>query len=329
MQDDFVCGTDYESCLDPTGKYIVNGAVVVGSTPGKSGGEYDATKTNRFQEGLYSTWNYSGNTDSSAWAGGNVSGYITANLTSGTGAPSATAGDMVHYLQAKVGYVDNNGKSMGMCIAVLNKCQNYTYSTGSHNTYKGDNDVIKNYLERTLGQIKTMQDEVLAKYGESCINNVSSCLSMNNYSANQATAKNACDAQIRTCASVVSGKSDDDAKNQIIAAAVGGYQCPAGAVLDVATQSIPNPHGSATTKAVVKSIPEGWTCTCQNVGKLFNNACPSACPIDSDAIDTPAAVGASGADGGNVGYPGWTSGNTYCKCKTGKKVGPDQKSCVS
>ncbi|MDE6571220.1 MAG: hypothetical protein K2L95_03340, partial [Alphaproteobacteria bacterium] len=33
MQDDFVCGSDYENCLDPTGKYIVNGEIVVGSMP--------------------------------------------------------------------------------------------------------------------------------------------------------------------------------------------------------------------------------------------------------------------------------------------------------
>ena len=32
MQDDFVCGSDYENCIDPTGKYVVNGAIVVGST---------------------------------------------------------------------------------------------------------------------------------------------------------------------------------------------------------------------------------------------------------------------------------------------------------
>jgi len=36
MQDDFVCGSDYENCLDPTGKWIVNGEVVVGSTPDKT-----------------------------------------------------------------------------------------------------------------------------------------------------------------------------------------------------------------------------------------------------------------------------------------------------
>lgn len=31
MQDDFVCGDNYVQCLDPTGKYIVNGEVVVGA----------------------------------------------------------------------------------------------------------------------------------------------------------------------------------------------------------------------------------------------------------------------------------------------------------
>jgi len=36
MQDDFVCGSDYENCLDPTGKWIVNGEVVVGSQPDKN-----------------------------------------------------------------------------------------------------------------------------------------------------------------------------------------------------------------------------------------------------------------------------------------------------
>jgi len=36
MQDEFVCGSDYENCLDPTGKYIVNGEIVVGGEPDKN-----------------------------------------------------------------------------------------------------------------------------------------------------------------------------------------------------------------------------------------------------------------------------------------------------
>ena len=39
MQDEYVCGTDYELCLDPTGKYIANGEIIRGGTPGVSGGQ--------------------------------------------------------------------------------------------------------------------------------------------------------------------------------------------------------------------------------------------------------------------------------------------------
>ena len=39
MQDEYICGTDYELCLDPTGKYLANGEIVKGGTPGVSGGQ--------------------------------------------------------------------------------------------------------------------------------------------------------------------------------------------------------------------------------------------------------------------------------------------------
>lgn len=39
MQDEYVCGPDYELCLDPTGKYLANGEIVKGGTPGVSGGQ--------------------------------------------------------------------------------------------------------------------------------------------------------------------------------------------------------------------------------------------------------------------------------------------------
>ena len=39
MQDEYICGADYELCLDPTGKYLANGEIVKGGTPGVSGGQ--------------------------------------------------------------------------------------------------------------------------------------------------------------------------------------------------------------------------------------------------------------------------------------------------
>ncbi|MDR1206903.1 MAG: hypothetical protein LBK26_00605, partial [Rickettsiales bacterium] len=51
MQNDFVCGSDYENCMDPTGRYIVAGKVVVGSQPGIPGGG--------LLNGVYKAWGYS------------------------------------------------------------------------------------------------------------------------------------------------------------------------------------------------------------------------------------------------------------------------------
>ncbi len=45
MRDDTICGPNYEKCLDPTGKFIVNGNVVTGSTPN---GELDETRVGEF-----------------------------------------------------------------------------------------------------------------------------------------------------------------------------------------------------------------------------------------------------------------------------------------
>ncbi|MBN1324885.1 MAG: hypothetical protein JW974_01575 [Alphaproteobacteria bacterium] len=193
MQDDFVCGSDYENCLDPTGKYIVNGGVVVGSEPGVSGG--DLTSTSTTATGLYSVWNYTGST---TWGAGTIDAFINQYI----GTAAATPISMVDYLEQKIGYNDpTDGKNYGMCISVLNKCQDQTYdkSTGD---YERNNDVVKGYLERTLIQIKVAQDDLISNYAENCLTDVASCLSTNNYTLSASTAVNACSSVIKTCASV-------------------------------------------------------------------------------------------------------------------------------
>lgn len=215
MQDDFVCGDDYENCLDPTGKYIVNGAVVVGSKPGTSG---DNTGE------LYKTWGY--DTGKNAWSGtadgGDLNDYITQTVVSGAAKTSST--DMSKFLQAKIGYHDDsNGKNYGMCMSVLNKCQDITYTgTGQNLKYNDTNNVIKEFLQRTLVQIKSAQDTILADYAENCISDVTSCLAQNNYDADKNTgdtlssqnklAVKACNSIITTCMSVndVSGTASTE-----------------------------------------------------------------------------------------------------------------------
>ena len=208
MQDDFVCGTDYENCLDPTGKYIVNGAVVIGSAPGYFVNESEASSALspapiQHTTGLYKTWDYANTAGQNAWytsdAGkpSTLAGYIVDSISQD--AVTETDENLVRFLQYKIGYVANN-RTYGMCASVLNKCQNYTYDDGK---FLNDNQVVREYLQRTLTQIKVAQDEIIGSYAENCISDVSSCLSSNNYAAGRENfAINACKAQIVTCMSV-------------------------------------------------------------------------------------------------------------------------------
>ncbi len=207
MQDDYVCGTDYEYCLDPTGKYIVDGEIVVGSTPGYvvDNSEMSAPTADYSQDTLYGTWYY-GTNGKYAFGAGSTAGTLTdyINTTVKDFEPSEKSEKMSLYLMNKIGYNDQDGRSLGMCMSVLNKCQDYTYTgtNASNRTYNPTNNVVKEYLQRTLTKIKVAQDEVISNYAENCISDVSSCLASNNYENSNNIAINACRAQIRTCMSV-------------------------------------------------------------------------------------------------------------------------------
>ena len=217
MQDDYVCGNEYENCLDPTGKYIVNGDIVVGSMPGQSFTSDSAeagASSNYYTDGLYSVWNYSSGTPKpNAWSGKtneSLAKYVDTQFQNYKDVKDSKdlldkpSDDMLGYLMYKIGYIDD-GKSYGMCSNVLNKCQAYTYENDKYNL---DNRVVQEYLTRTMIQIKAAQDEMLADYAETCISDVSSCLGENGYDESASTsaksniAINACRAQIMTCMSV-------------------------------------------------------------------------------------------------------------------------------
>lgn len=212
MQDDFVCGSDYENCLDPTGKYIVNGKVVSGSMPGESG---VTASSGTVASGIYSVWNYD---QTNVWTDGNITGYIDKMVS--TTAPTATSSDIIEYLRAKIGYVDKDGKNKGMCVSVLNKCQDLTYDSRKNGkNFIMNNNVVKEYLQRTLVQIKAQQDKVLADYADACVTDVASCLSQNNYNFSGTTSSTntpsdiaikACMPTIKTCMSVTGNNASDN-----------------------------------------------------------------------------------------------------------------------
>ncbi len=217
MQDDYVCGGDYGNCMDPTGQYIVNGSVVIGSMPGNNTELGDAENngsisTSYSHDRLFDTWNTTN--DKNPWVSVSAdqnSKYITLanyiNDTVNLANAKESSDKMSAYLQNKIGYHDDKtNKDYGMCMDVLNKCQDYTYD--SKGKYKGDNEVIKNFMQRALVQIKAQQDELLASYAEDCINDVQSCLSSNYFdetnpaSTKSRSAINSCYSQIKTCMSV-------------------------------------------------------------------------------------------------------------------------------
>ena len=221
MQDDFVCGRDYENCLDPSGKYIVNGEIVVGSEPGAPGNVnapiYDAWEyVKQGGNSIFNAWGLSGTVGSDTVNAGNLSDYIAETVT--TDSARTTSSDMSKFLQNKIGYHDDDdGKNYGMCMSVLNRCQDITYTESGNNTeYNPQNNVVKEFLNRTLVQIKSAQDSILAEYAEDCITDVASCLAQNNYDADEdventgnKVAMRACNPVITTCMSVNSIEKEE------------------------------------------------------------------------------------------------------------------------
>lgn len=266
MQDDFVCGSNYTNCLDPTGKYIVNGSIIVGSTPGVPGGGLESGATTA--SGLYTVWNYGNNLN--AWGtGGSVSGYVSDKIIDNIKDFSNDSdGSMARFLQNKIGWLSDEGKNMGMCMSVLNKCQDSTYTAGRSSTkkYAPDNPVIKNYLERVAVQIKSAQDTLLADYAEDCISDVSSCLSQNGYDENNPSstksriAISACASVIRTCKSVNGDCTVCESVNN---------NCP-----EIGTVVCNNSDDAAWIQAIIVGYPDevgGYTnsSACQAAGCLW------------------------------------------------------------
>lgn len=266
MQDEYVCGSDYELCLDPTGKYLANGEIVKGGTPGISGGQNKTTTeltqsnlttwTSGGMYDLYATWNYEGKVgnetkDKNAWGKGakeNLGEYIDVAMTDWKDNYTKSTLDsdnVALYLLQKIGYIDADDKVHGMCASVMKQCQDYTFETAKNKTaknYRPDNEVVRQYLNSTLAKIKAQQDAILADYAEGCSGDVQSCLSSNGYDSSNTTstasrtAVSACASEITTCMSV-SGYTPKDgigltlrAMNDWVASIL--ISCPVNTYLD-------------------------------------------------------------------------------------------------
>lgn len=158
IQSDYVCGTDYDKCLDPTGKYIVDGNIVSNST------------SDDILAGINGSW---GDTGANAWEDIGLPTFISNNLG------NFDTGNIVGFLETKIGNIDDDGLESGMCANVLKKCQNYTF-TETGKTYNSKNSVVREFMYQALTQIKNRQDLLVEEYVSSCKSDVQSCLVSNN-----------------------------------------------------------------------------------------------------------------------------------------------------
>ena len=161
MTDDMVCGENYYKCIDPTKRYIdENGQVVLGqniSSILKFMKNYNnASITSEFLATVYDKQQM---TEEACAAEDNP----------GLGNNGAC---VVRYLLTKIG-TKPRVTDEGLCRPVLEKCQRYTYD--SNENYRPYNDIVINYMQRAMTNIRAAQQNIIYDYASTCMQDVASC----------------------------------------------------------------------------------------------------------------------------------------------------------
>ena len=165
MTDEMVCGADYNKCLDPTKRYIdENGEVVIGQ---------DITKITKFME------NYNNAKIDRSFL--NRSYGINTTLDPEFCAAEATDTEddkggndgrcIAKYLLQKIG-TNEVATAEGLCRPVLDKCRAYTYDDDRYIPY---NDIVVNYVQRAMVNIRAQQQRIISDYSSTCILDVANC----------------------------------------------------------------------------------------------------------------------------------------------------------
>lgn len=164
MTDDMVCGADYTKCLDPTKRYIdENGDVVLGENITDIidfMSEYDnSTIDDGF---LQNSYNMSIGID-------NCKKIVKEGDDDAVGNNGAC---IVKYLLQKIG-TKQEVTDEGLCRAVLDKCQAYTYD--DRGNYLPYNDVVVNYVQRAMVNIQAEQRQIISDYASNCMLDIANC----------------------------------------------------------------------------------------------------------------------------------------------------------
>ena len=152
MRDDMVCGDNYYKCVDPTKTYIdENGDVVLGQ---------DITVIQSFMT------NYN-----NASIDATFLGDAYGNTTIGKNTCDGDGKCVVKYIMQKIG-TKQKSTDEGLCRPVLDKCQYYTYKDNKYQPY---NDIVVNYVQRAMVNIRAAQQKIISEYASTCLEDVATC----------------------------------------------------------------------------------------------------------------------------------------------------------
>lgn len=167
MTDEMVCGDDYAKCVDPTKKYIdENGNVVLGQDISK------ITEVMQYYDSSQIDESFLKNAYEMTINSSNCNKHTETQNDSSTEKSGGDGSCTVKYLLQKIGTKQEVTKE-GLCRAVLDKCQVYTYDEeGKYDPY---NYIVLNYIQRAMVNIKASQNKVIADYASRCVTDVAAC----------------------------------------------------------------------------------------------------------------------------------------------------------
>lgn len=167
MTDEMVCGDDYAKCVDPTKKYIdENGNVVLGQDISK------ITEVMQYYDSSQIDESFLKNAYEMTINSSNCNKHTETQNDSSTEKSGGDGSCTVKYLLQKIGTKQEVTKE-GLCRAVLDKCQVYTYD--EEDKYDPYNYIVLNYIQRAMVNIKASQNKVIADYASRCVTDVAAC----------------------------------------------------------------------------------------------------------------------------------------------------------
>ncbi len=317
MTDDMVCGEDYTKCLDPTKEFIdENGNVVLGM---------DINYIQRFMDG-YNNATIDNSKLSAAYG-------VTISNETCAAEPANDGRCIMKYLLSKIG-TKADATAEGLCRPVLDKCRAYTYD--ARGKYQPYNDIVVNYVQRALVNIKSAQYKIVADYASTCLADIATCYNnqvsqINSWSASAAASsvynimRGACRNVALTCGYAVFSADNDSCPKE--PATTNTQNKCIESISDIFYQSLLCPDNSTYMMSHSNTISAnntyaGWAntmCRCNDGFVTFNGACLPVC--DNGGVYLSTGICSEGASCSTIRYAHEVDASLaefwgHCACNT-------------